>query len=480
MRLIRPLLVTVLLTVVPVGTAFAAPKVDGVFDLPGVQTNGQLTVGSDGNIWVSLEQAVGRVKPDGGTSEFTNGGLGGTLGFPTGGITSVGGFIWVSQLPLAGQETLVKISPGNPAGATGVPVAGVDAGTTALTTGPDGDIWVALAGKIVKFPPANPGAATPYAVPGLAPKAIISGSDGTLWVTDTGNDGRLLNVTTQGAVTPYTVGGQPQFLGAGPGGQVVFSNPNNIPQQIGRILPGGLPQTIDRPNGSDPEGVTFGADGAFWIAEFAGNRLARVTTGGQLTTLGGLPVVSNQGPRQITAGPGNTLWATLDKPGDTAASRIARITGVDPPVLTPVDAPTGTPGAGGGSTPRDTVPPVLSAVRLSKTSFAAGARTATIRFTSSEPATARLVLSRRLAGRRRGRACVKPTRALRRAGRCTRVVRVRTLSLAGKAGANTIELPVRGLAPGSYSAVLTVTDAAGNPAAPITRTFTVTRRPRRR
>jgi streptogramin lyase len=478
MRMIRPLLVAMALVAVPAGPAFAVPKVDGVFALPGVQTNGQLTVGPDGNVWVSLEQAVGKVKPDGSATELTTGGLSSQLGFPTGGITSAGGFIWVSQGPGAGLETIVKIPPGNPAGAQGVAVPGVTTGSTAMTTGPDGNVWVGLAGKLVKFPPANPAAATPYAVPGLAPKALISATDGTLWVTDTDNGGRLLNVTTQGAVTSYTVGGQPQFAGAGPGGQVVFSNPNNSPQQIGRLVPGGLPLTIDRPNGSDPEGVTFGADGAFWIAEFAGNRLARMTPGGQLTTLGGLPVVSNQGPRQITAGPGNTLWATLDKPGDTGASQIARITGVDPPVVPPAGTPTGAPG--GGSPPADTAPPVLTAARLSKASFAAGAAAATFRFTSSEPGAARLVLSRRLAGRRRGTACLKPTRSLRRAKRCTRSVRVRTISFAATAGANAVRIPVRSLAAGSYGATLTVVDAAGNTTAPVTRTFTVTRRARRR
>jgi len=480
MRMIRLLLLAIVLMVVPAGTAFAVPKVDGVFALPGVQTNGQLTVGPDGNIWVSLEQAVGKVTPGGGTTELTTGGLADELGFPTGGITSAGGFVWVSQNPLSGQQTLVKIPPGNPAAATGVSVTGVDAGTTALTTGPDGDIWVGQPGKIVKFPPANPASPTPYVVPGLSPKAITSGSDGTLWITDTDNGGRLLNVTTQGAVTPYTVGGQPQFLGGGPGGQVVFSNPNNTPQQIGRLVPGGLPLTIDRPNGSDPEGVTFGADGAFWIAEFAGNRVARMTPGGQLTTLGGLPVVSNQGPRQITAGPGNTLWTTLDKPGDTAASQIARITGVDPP---PAPSPGGgstAPPAGTGSPAPDTAAPAISAAKLSKTTFAAGSAAATFRFTSSEPGAATLVLSRRLAGRRRGTACVKPTRALRRAKRCTRAVRVRTISFAATAGANAGRIPVRTLAPGSYSATLTVVDAGGNRTAPITRTFTVTRRARRR
>ena len=71
---------------------------------------------------------------------------------------------------------------------------------------------------------------------------------------------------------------------------------------------------------------------------------------------------------------------------------------------------------------------------------------------------------------------MKPTRRLRRAKRCTRSVRMRTISFTAKAGANVVQIPVRTLAPGSYSAVLGVADAAGNRTAPVTRAFTVTRR----
>jgi hypothetical protein len=59
-------------------------------------------------------------------------------------------------------------------------------------------------------------------------------------------------------------------------------------------------------------------------------------------------------------------------------------------------------------------------------------------------------------------------------------VRVRTISFAATAGANAVRIPVRSLAAGSYGATLTVVDAAGNTTAPVTRTFTVTRRARRR
>ena len=75
---------------------------------------------------------------------------------------------------------------------------------------------------------------------------------------------------------------------------------------------------------TDPFGVAFGQDGAYWISRFQGNDLLRLTTGGQVTTLGGFSAAA--GPRKIATGPGNTLWTTLD-----LAEKIGRVSGVEPP-----------------------------------------------------------------------------------------------------------------------------------------------------
>jgi streptogramin lyase len=468
---VRLLLLAATLTALAAAPAAAAPAVDGVFDMPGVTTNGQLTVGPDGNVWVALEAAVARVKPDGTVTLFNSAALNNTLGSPQGGITSAGGFIWVSQTPGGGQSTIVKIPPADPSTATGVDVTDLTAGTSALTTGPDGNIWAGIAGKLIGFSPSNPATSTTFTIGGLAPKAITSSSDNTLWITDATN-GQLVNVTTAGVSQAYPVGGNPQFVGAGPNGQVAFGNPGSAPQRIGLLVPNGTPQLIDRPNGSDPFGVAFGNDGAFWIAEFAGNRLARVTADGQLTTLTGFPAVTGQGPRQIVAGPNNTLWATLDKPGDVANSKIARITGVETP---PPPPPEPAPSEQTATTPPlpDTTPPAITAASLSKTRIRAGTRSVSLRFTLSEPASLRLTLSRAAAGKRRGKGCVKPPPRLRRAKRCTRFVRVRVASGNGTGGAISLAISTRRLRPGRYRVVLDATDAAGNKALPVTRSFTV-------
>jgi hypothetical protein len=80
--------------------------------------------------------------------------------------------------------------------------------------------------------------------------------------------------------------------------------------------------------GQDAFGIALGADGAYWTAERNGDQLIRITTEGQLSSLTGFAKGSS--PRQIAAGPGNTLWVTLDE-----ANKVAKVTGVDPPASPP-------------------------------------------------------------------------------------------------------------------------------------------------
>ena len=136
---------------------------------------------------------------------------------------------------------------------------------------------------------------------------------------------------------------------------------------------------------------------------------------------------------------------------------------------------------GGGGGPPDTVAPVLSALSLTRSTFAvAHAPTAllaatrrpkprrgtTIRLALSENAGVRIDVLRVATGRRAGKRCVKPTHANRRARHCTRLLRMGTLARAGKQGANRFafsgRLGTRALAPGHYRLRIAATDAAGN------------------
>jgi virginiamycin B lyase len=71
--------------------------------------------------------------------------------------------------------------------------------------------------------------------------------------------------------------------------------------------------------GVNPQGITFGPDGAYWFAEISGNRIGRIDTNGNIIEYG-VPTPSS-GPYDIVAGPdGTNLWFT-----EAATSKIGRI-----------------------------------------------------------------------------------------------------------------------------------------------------------
>jgi hypothetical protein len=143
--------------------------------------------------------------------------------------------------------------------------------------------------------------------------------------------------------------------------------------------------------------------------------------------------------------------------------------------------------------PLDTVAPVFSGVSVTNKVFKVGpAGTAvsarkrrtkvgtTFRFTLSETATVKIAIQRAAQGRRKGKRCVKPTRKLHRAKKCTRFTAAGTLTRSGQAGANTVPFSGRigrkKLGPGTYRARLIATDAAGNRSLTKTLKFKIVRR----
>jgi hypothetical protein len=124
---------------------------------------------------------------------------------------------------------------------------------------------------------------------------------------------------------------------------------------------------------------------------------------------------------------------------------------------------------------RDLLAPVMSALKLSPTRFAAAPKRSsraaktgtTITYKLSEAARVTFRVQRAAPGRRVGRGCRKPTAKNRKRARCTRFVTLRgSFGQAAKAGANKRafdgKLRGRPLARGSYRLVATAVDAAGN------------------
>jgi streptogramin lyase len=311
-------------------SALGAPKVDGTFPLKSeLETNNKLVVGPEGDIWVTLaneEEDVARITPAGAVDEFD---LGAGVKRPSGIALGPEGNIWVSQ-----EKGVAKFSPANPKG-TAKAFAIAEIGSfNSIVKGPDNNMWVATEEKAIRFSPADPeGTVKPVAIPNLSPRDIdVAGS--LLVIADANQAAaRIVTLTTSGVEKDYPIDGGSQGVAGAPSGQIGFSQqvPKTGPEQVGLITPPNPAQAQTQPD--DPFGVAFGSDQAFWIVRAGMNGgLARLTSSGQLTLLGGFP--AGRTARQIVAGPNNTLWVTTEKNLEPGA--IVRVSGLEPPVTNPV------------------------------------------------------------------------------------------------------------------------------------------------
>jgi len=306
-RLAVGVLTALLLLAVP---AHAKPRVAGSFKVSGVGSDNGVARGPGGTMWVTLDNGndIARITPKGKVKEFNPS----DLNFPVGITRGPDGKLWVTQ-----NGGVARIPPKKPNNAQFFPIAAIG-DPRGITKGPDGNLWAASGDSLVRIPPDNPAGFTDFTIGGMGARGITA-SGGRLWIADF-NGGRIVRATTAGVPSFFDVGGGPQQVGGGPKKQIAYSNPGTDPQTVGRIV-GGDAKTRNTPQ-ADPFGITRAADGAYWFAEFATNRLGRMTTGGKITRrLGGFP--ANSGPRQIARGAKGTLWVTLDN-----KDRVARVKGV--------------------------------------------------------------------------------------------------------------------------------------------------------
>jgi streptogramin lyase len=428
------LVVAICLVLLASGRAHAAPVVDGEFDVTGLPQ--RIAQGPDGNMWVTLAgvtaNEVAKITPDGTVTPVDNDSLDGAIGITAGPGDNM---LWVTQ-----SAKVTRFDPANPT-APGTPFPAADIGAPqTIVVGPDGNLWTASADKALRITPT--GTVTPFTV--LTAARGIAASGDLLWVVDFGA-GELVSVTTDGTATHYPIGGNPQEVAGGLGGQVVATNPAP-PQRVVRLVPGGSPLPTEVAPGTDPFGIAFGADQAYWFAQAFGNDLGRLTADGQYTRLGGFS--ADAGPRYIAAGPGNTLWVALQGINGQANTftKVARVSGLEPPKP---------------ATPISSIAPKISKLELSKKRFRVGKGTK-ISFTLSEAANVRISFEHKASGRRNGGRCVKPKPRLRSNRHCTRWVKIGKLTRKGlPAGARKIAFDGRigkkALKPGSYRMTVTAT-----------------------
>ncbi len=317
--------------------ALAVPAVTGHFPFVEAETdtNSKIAAGPDGNMWLAVHGGkldVASVTPAGVISEFELENIEGVSGIAVGPEKKM----WVTA-----TNKVASFSTSDPTGTVKVFTINDVTSNNPIVAGPDGQMWVAASEAIVHFKPSEPEKAEAIPVEKLSPRDIdVAGSQ--LVVSDAGK-ARIVTMTTAGVEGEFPIGhkdnegnqqGASQGLAGTPSGLIGFSQAGDAPEEIGLFSPPGPAQAFLRDG--DPFGVTYGSDDAFWIALSgppAG--VQRLTPTGVSTFLGGFP--EGFTPRQIAAGPGNTVWVTIEKPG--SAWEVVRISGLEPPTVIPISGP---------------------------------------------------------------------------------------------------------------------------------------------
>lgn len=287
-----------------------------------------ITTGSDGALWFSDWDRIGRVTTAGAFSAYPLPDDGVT--YPSGrGVLGMavgpGGALWFTERE---ASRVGSISQGGVITEHLLPAS--DRRPEKITAGPDGALWytefrdrvgrITTSGAVTEFtlPPCG-ATCTPH------PAGITAGPNGVLWFTDAG-DSRVKRMTPAGAITsygPFVV--QVGDIVVGPDGALWFTGPDTAGpnDHIGRITTTGaitafpLPiyprPTFNGYNNLSPSSITTGPDGALWFTATRVNVIGRITTGGQVTLYALPPAPGTDDvwvTRSITTGPDGALWIT--------------------------------------------------------------------------------------------------------------------------------------------------------------------------
>jgi streptogramin lyase len=299
--------------------------------------------------------------------------------------------------------------------------------------------------------------------------------DGKLWFAAY-HSSNILRTTASGGLelkqdlASYSY---PWRITPGPDGAMWFTE--FLGNKIGRITNAGVVTEFDLPRPDvGPSDIVAGPDGALWFTEYldTGNAIGRITTDGKVTEY---PIPTPKARAWgIATGPDGNIWFA-----ENVADKIGRL---DPSKVEPLGG-----GGGGGPGADKTKPAFQGKVTLSRKRFSVG-RASTpftvaravpsgtqLRFNLSEPARVTVKIERRASGRRvRGR-CRTGARSGKRCK--TWKSAGRSLTRQGLQGPNSIafsgRLGRKALAKGSYRALITATDAAGNRSKTVTLSFAI-------
>ena len=274
-----------------------------------------MDVGPDGNLWFAevLGNRIGRITPEGVITEFA---VPTPNSRPTVVAAGPDGNLWFTE-----RGTVAN--PGNKVGRitpegviTEYMLPSPGSRPLGITAGPDGNVWFTeqAGNRIGRIDPAT-GAITefPLPSPNSQPWEITGGPDGNLWFTEfSGN--RIGRITPDGVISEFAVptpASQPNTIRRGPDlnpgdnctyqrealGETVFAArygsfggcvarlattktlwfTETAANRVAQVTTDGdiFEYAIPTP-ASQPIGLTHGPDGAVWFAEFAANKIGRL------------------------------------------------------------------------------------------------------------------------------------------------------------------------------------------------------------
>jgi streptogramin lyase len=324
-----------------------------------VRTPGRVhnvTAGPDGNVWFTVQgsgfdfrlrgSGVGRMAPDGTHLETWREPFGGNF---VGGVAfDADGVPWGC---LREGQSLVRLALGPSSPSALEPFlarSGAMRGARTLAAGPDGSMWVAGDGGIVRVNPLGSRTVFRRGAAGRA-QALLPVAGGAVWFAYGGRG--IARLASSGSVRRYERGFQPRArpneLALGPDGAVWFID--GARNAIGRMSSTGQVREFARglgrrralltiTSGSDrrlwvtdqygaidaistngrvqrfthglgggaqPTAIANGPDGNLWFTQYVRRRIGRITPAGRVTLW-----TTRGPPASIAAGPDGALWFT--------------------------------------------------------------------------------------------------------------------------------------------------------------------------
>lgn len=310
------LILSVALTALSASPAAAAPGTITEYPIPIETTPRGITAGPDGKIWFVDSgnhvggTFVGRMATSGAIASSD------LVLLPTSQLglalsSGSDGNMWVAQ-----GQTIEKMPVGvsETSQITSYPLGHNTGGFGAVVPGPDGRMWfgwnkqlgaVTTPGGVVMEYESN----ASETVSGLT-----VGADGKIWFGEGNKIARMdtLGNTGAGDTFPLPPGdGSIEDLALGADGNIWFTM--GLPAAIGRVTPAGEITIFPTPTVSSlPFGIAAGPDGRLWFVELNANKIASISTtatsGADITeySLGATFV----GALYIAAGPDSRMWFT--------------------------------------------------------------------------------------------------------------------------------------------------------------------------